>query len=218
MEALKKFFVGETITSGQVFDVGGLEAWNRRVFRDEFLEYGLRFEPAIGGGLRNVTKEAPAAAGLFARINYEAAKRIYELLLKMTSREQHPREYAQVLTDLGYVYMNENSYLQAQSLLESARKIERSLGNNWQASRTSDYLAWIYFHEGRYLEAEKNLREALRIREELLGPAHPSVIQTWENYSKILRQLGKEEEADEIERRTSRTKTSRSIKRDIRTK
>jgi len=67
VEGLKKFFVGETITSGQVFDVGGLEAWNRKVFRDEFLELGLRFEPAIGGGLRDVNKAAPAAGGLLFR-------------------------------------------------------------------------------------------------------------------------------------------------------
>ena len=69
-EGLKRFFVGETITSGQVFDVGGFEGWTRSL-DNKMLGFLLRdrwpeFEPAIGGGLRNVAK--PATAGLLSRI------------------------------------------------------------------------------------------------------------------------------------------------------
>jgi RHS repeat-associated protein len=68
VSGLKKFFVGETITSGQVFDVGGYEAWNQKFLRDLFEEQAPRFEPAIGGGLRDVTKKAaPAVGGLLVR-------------------------------------------------------------------------------------------------------------------------------------------------------
>jgi RHS repeat-associated protein len=71
-EGLKRFFVGETITSGQVFDVSGFEAWTRSL-DNKMLGFLLRdrwpeFEPAIGGGLRNVSKAVPTAPGLLSRL------------------------------------------------------------------------------------------------------------------------------------------------------
>jgi predicted nucleotidyltransferase len=71
-EGLKRFFVGETITSGQVFDVGEFEAWTRSL-DNKFLGEMLRhrppeFEPVAGGGLRNVSKAAPAAGRLLSRL------------------------------------------------------------------------------------------------------------------------------------------------------
>jgi RHS repeat-associated protein len=70
-EGLKRFFVGETITSGQVFDVSGFEAWTKtQPFGIMLLrgEQGWDYSPPMGGGLRNVTKAAPVAAGLLSRI------------------------------------------------------------------------------------------------------------------------------------------------------
>jgi RHS repeat-associated protein len=71
-QGLKRFFVGETITSGQVFDVGGFKAWTES-FDNKFVGLTMlrrppEFELAIGGGLRNVSKAAPAATGLLSRL------------------------------------------------------------------------------------------------------------------------------------------------------
>jgi hypothetical protein len=69
---LQEFFVGETITSGQVFDVGGYVAWTRSLdngmlgslYRNGWEKYD--FQPPMGGGLVNVSKQA--TAGLLSRV------------------------------------------------------------------------------------------------------------------------------------------------------
>jgi RHS repeat-associated protein len=67
-EGLKRFFSTDTITSGQVFDVSGFEAWTKTQPLSHILlrgEQGWDYSPPMGGGLRNVTKAAP---GLISRI------------------------------------------------------------------------------------------------------------------------------------------------------
>lgn len=68
-EGLKRFFPLDTISVGQVFDVGGFEAWTKSL-DNKMLGSLLRhrwpeFEPGIGGGLRDVAKSGP---GLISRI------------------------------------------------------------------------------------------------------------------------------------------------------
>ncbi len=52
-----------------------------------------------------------------------------------------------------------------------------------------------------HFEAEPLFKCALTIREEALGPEHPDLAQSLENYAALLRQTGRSAEATEMEAR-----------------
>ncbi len=59
----------------------------------------------------------------------------------------------------------------------------------------------LYKTQGRYAEAEPLLKRALAIREKTLGPEHPRVATTLENYAALLRKTGRTTEAAKLEAR-----------------
>ncbi len=61
--------------------------------------------------------------------------------------------------------------------------------------------------QGRYAEAEPLFQRALAINEKALGPEHPDVAQSLENYAALLRQTAR---ADEAERMEARAKAIRA--------
>jgi tetratricopeptide (TPR) repeat protein len=135
---------------------------------------------------------------------HDLAKSIYRRLLRLTEEQDLHQEYAQSLTDLAYIHMVEESYAEAIPLLQRARDLHMRTRDNWNEARTLDYLASAYFQEDRYEDAERSLREALRVYDHLLGPSHPRVVRAWGTYARILRVLGREEEASQIEQKISR--------------
>ena len=60
-------------------------------------------------------------------------------------------------------------------------------------------LALLYKTQGMYAEAEPLHKRALAIREKALGPEHPYVAMSLENYASLLRQTGRVTEAEEME-------------------
>ncbi len=68
-------------------------------------------------------------------------------------------------------------------------------------------LAGLYQAQGRYAEAEPLFQRSLAIREKALGPEHPHVAQSLENYAALLRQTAR---ADEAERMEARAKVIRA--------
>ncbi len=54
---------------------------------------------------------------------------------------------------------------------------------------------------GRYTDAEPLHKRSLAIREKTLGPEHPDVATSLENYAALLRQTGRSNEAAELETR-----------------
>ncbi len=68
-------------------------------------------------------------------------------------------------------------------------------------------LALLYETQGRYAEAEPHYKRALAIYEKALGPEHPHVAQSLENYAALLRQTAR---ADEAERMEARAKAIRA--------
>ncbi len=59
----------------------------------------------------------------------------------------------------------------------------------------------LYYAQGNYTEAEPLYQRALAIREKALGPEHPQVAQSLENYAALLRKLVREAEAGKMEAR-----------------
>ena len=60
-------------------------------------------------------------------------------------------------------------------------------------------LAELYRAQGRYAEAEPLYQRSLAIRKKALGPEHPYVAQTLENYAALLRQTERADEAERVE-------------------
>jgi tetratricopeptide (TPR) repeat protein len=56
-------------------------------------------------------------------------------------------------------------------------------------------LALLYYAQGKYAAAEPLYQRALKIRQEALGPEHPSTIIVLNNYAALLRAMGREHEA-----------------------
>ena len=59
----------------------------------------------------------------------------------------------------------------------------------------------LYHAQGKYAEAEPLYRRALAIREKALGPEHPDVAKTLENYAELLRKANRKAEAAEMRER-----------------
>ena len=55
--------------------------------------------------------------------------------------------------------------------------------------------------QGRYAEAEPLYKRALAIREKALGPEHPDVATSLENYAALLRETARVDEAERLEAR-----------------
>ncbi len=62
-----------------------------------------------------------------------------------------------------------------------------------------DYLALSYREQGRYIEAEQLLKRSLMIRKQALGPEHPDVAMSLENYASQLRDTGRDAKAARLE-------------------
>ena len=61
-----------------------------------------------------------------------------------------------------------------------------------------------YGVQGRYAEAEPLLRRALAIMEQTIGPEHPTVATGLVDHAALLRELGREGEAVEMDARARR--------------
>ncbi len=70
---------------------------------------------------------------------------------------------------------------------------------NWSSATGLNNLANLYQAQGHYAEAEPLYQRALAIWEKTLGPDHPDVATSLENYAALLRETGRGEEAKEME-------------------
>ncbi len=62
-------------------------------------------------------------------------------------------------------------------------------------------LALLYDTQGQYAQAEPLYLRALAILEKALGPEHPNVATSLENYADLLRKTDRNAEAEELEDR-----------------
>ena len=71
----------------------------------------------------------------------------------------------------------------------------------FQEAGANSCLAERYYKEGKYDEAEPLYKRALEMMKKSLGPDHPDVAQTLENYAALLRKTGRGDEAAKMEAR-----------------
>ncbi len=60
---------------------------------------------------------------------------------------------------------------------------------------------WLMYAHGKYAVSEPLHQRALAIREKALGPEHPDVATSLENYADLLRKTGRVSEATKMETR-----------------
>ncbi len=65
-------------------------------------------------------------------------------------------------------------------------------------------------YQGRYAESEPFYKRALTIVEKALGPEHPNVATSLENYALLLRATGRTAEADKMEARAKAIRVKRA--------
>ena len=61
-------------------------------------------------------------------------------------------------------------------------------------------LALLYDNQGQYAKAEPLYQRALAIWEKALGPEHPELLKSLENYAVLLRDIGRPKEAEALEK------------------
>ncbi len=115
-----------------------------------------------------------------------------------------PEMQAQMMMVMGKVYDNLGLYPQADSLLQRATAIRRSiLGTGNPDTATSMLaLAWTLGHEGHYTEAESLDRQVLDFRMRALGPENPDTLTAMDNLAVVLNDEGHYPEAEKLERQT----------------
>ena len=105
-------------------------------------------------------------------------------------------------------------YAEAEKLFLAALKEAEEFGGQAPRLAVSLYnLAVIYRDLGSYAEAEPLFQRALVNFEKALGPEHPDVAATLENYTLMLRVLDRHDEADKMEARAQaiRSKQAQEI-------
>jgi tetratricopeptide (TPR) repeat protein len=70
--------------------------------------------------------------------------------------------------------------------------------------------AFALYRAGKYTQAEPLLRRALAIREKALGPEHPDVATSLENYAALLRKTNRATGAEAMEDRAKVIRTKRA--------
>jgi serine/threonine protein kinase/tetratricopeptide (TPR) repeat protein len=109
---------------------------------------------------------------------------------------------ANFLQSLGELMLRAGDLEEARDTLERARQIQEDWSdeNTSEAALTLHTLAGVHQAMADYETAESFYRRALAIRE-LLGANHPDLLISLEAYASMLRTMGRDAEAEEIEKR-----------------
>lgn len=103
------------------------------------------------------------------------------------------------LHNFGALYNLQGNYSQAETFYRKALGMrEKALGlKHPDVAATLTGLAVSYSYQGRYTEATPLVKRALEINEKTFGPDHPTVLKLSQDYSNLLRKVGRTKEAAE---------------------
>ena len=144
--------------------------------------------------------EAGRAANQQGR--YVEAEKSFQAALNEIEKSGPPDRLALTLLYLGRFYREQGRYAEAEPLLKRALAIweKRRLAHPHMTTSLKN-LVLIYDAEGRYDEAGSLYKRVIAIFEKRLGPDHPEVATTLENYAALLRKTNRAAEAAELEAR-----------------
>lgn len=137
---------------------------------------------------------------------YAEAEILYQRVLIARERQLGPShaETADTLTNFGDFYRSQGKYEDAEKLLQRALAIYEQVGPMHPADLSTclTYLGDLYFEQAKYAKAEPMYQRALSISEHVFGREHPDTQIDRKNYAKLLRALGRGEEAKQMEERS----------------
>jgi len=122
---------------------------------------------------------------------------------------RNTNQLADLLVDLAALYSKKNQMRQMESALVEALNIREVVygKNHLSVSNDLKNLGRVYFAMESFDAAEKSWKRALEIRQAQLGPFHPQVADVADLYSKLLRKLGKEGDADDLDKQVEESRT-----------
>jgi tetratricopeptide (TPR) repeat protein len=117
---------------------------------------------------------------------------------------EHPR-FASGLFGIGRLYFDQDGLSEADGLFRRARNIiERVFGADAiQVADCDMELCRVYIRTQRFREADQAIRSCLEIMTLRLRLAHPNIIRALRLHAQVLRQLGQDAEALEVEKRAT---------------
>jgi tetratricopeptide (TPR) repeat protein len=134
---------------------------------------------------------------------YEQAEPLYVRTLSICEQQlgpDHPYT-ATSLNGLAGLYYAQGKHEQAESLHHRALSIrEKHLGHEHPNTAQSLHcLAYLYQHQKDYEQSEPLYQRALTIFEQSLGSQHPHTQLVRKNHADLLRAMGRDEEAEQLE-------------------
>jgi serine/threonine-protein kinase len=180
---------GNSITAREILDRGA-----------ERIERELAGEPLVQARLMETMGNVYRELGL-----YEPATPLLEKALELHRSEwvdEHP-DVATSLHNLAVLQYAKGDYDGAEPLLREALAMRRRLlgeEHTLVAGSLND-LGMVLWHKGDHDDAEPLYREGLAILEKVLPPDHPDLRKTVERYASLLREMGRDAEAEELEAR-----------------
>ena len=140
-----------------------------------------------------------------ARGEHAAAEGVYQKSVAAQSGAaagEQPR-LAYTLNQLGMAYLHQKKFEDALAAFRRAAEVgEKSPSPDVEQLHTSfTFASGVLYQQGKYAEAEPLARKAVTLREQALGPEHPELAKSLEEYALVLRKLKREAEADAAEAR-----------------
>ncbi len=112
-------------------------------------------------------------------------------------------EVANRLTNLAEVYRKQGKFDETEPLCQRALLIIRTTvgPEHPDMMYTLNSLAVLYYTQEKYIQAEPLYQQTLSLMEKILGPEHPDTARVLWWYAQVIKKLGREDEALELERR-----------------
>ena len=157
--------------------------------------------PAVSAEDAKKQKEAKALDEAIANVSIEVAQ------LKQKG-SHNTNQLADLLVDLAALYSKKNQMRQMEAALVEALNIREVVygKNHLSVSNDLKNLGRVYFAMESFDAAEKSWKRALEIRQAQLGPFHPQVADVADLYSKLLRKIGKESDADDLDKQVEESR------------
>lgn len=161
----------------------------------------------FGEAHRNTdTSYANLALALRFRGRHQEAEKHYRAALAIRERNlgaSHPST-ALIAANLAEVIQAQGRHAEAEQLQRRVLPIfEKAYGEDPKTATLLNNMGVVLRAQGRHRDAEPLLRRALLMKENTLGPYHPSVAHTLTNLAEVLDQLGRGDEAAKMRLRAA---------------
>lgn len=131
---------------------------------------------------------------------FEESEKLWWLALREAEDAQNVQMLCMCLDGLAEVFIKQSRYAEAESLYrESLGKKAKVLGEKHAiVGRAANNLAHVLYRDGKMTDAEITLKKALNILKSTLGLQSPEAQWSGRHLMKLLREMGREDEAQHI--------------------